>query len=84
MPERIGRVTHFFARVGAGIVALEQGELRVGDTVHFRGQTTDFYQRIDHMEIDHQPVEHAGPGQEVGIQVSQRVRENDEVFRVTR
>jgi putative protease len=84
VPERVGLVTHYFAHANAAIVALDEGSVRVGDTLHFRGHTTDFYQRVERVEIDHQPVEHAGPGQEVGIQVSQRVRENDVVFRVTR
>ena len=61
---------------------VEDAILRTGDTLHFRGHTTDFYQRIDHIELDHQSVESAAPGQEVGVQVSQRVREHDEVYRV--
>ena len=84
VPEQVGRVTHWFGRVSAGIVAVEQGELRIGDTVHFRGHTTDFYQRIERMEFDHRQIDRAGPGQEVGLQLSQRVREGDQVFRVAR
>ena len=52
--------------------------------VHFRGHTTDFYQRIDHMEVDHKAVPSARTGQVIGLQVSQRVRENDAVTKVTR
>jgi putative protease len=83
VPELVGRVTHYFAHANAGVIAIEQGALRVGDTVHFRGHTTDFYQRVERLELDHQPVEHAGAGQEVGIQVTQRVREHDAVYRVS-
>ena len=63
----------------AGVVALEADELRVGDTVHFRGHTTDYYQRVDRIEIDHQPVDVARVGQVVGVHVAQRVREGDGV-----
>ena len=77
-------MTHFFGHVNAGIVKIAEGELRVGDTVHFRGHTTDFYQRVDRIEIDHQAVESAAAGQEAGIQVAQRVREGDKVLRVSR
>jgi len=83
-PEEIGEVTHFFGHVNAGIVSLTGGELHVGDTVHFRGHTTDFYQRVDRIEIDHAEVEIARPGQQAGIQVAQRVREGDKVLRVSR
>jgi putative protease len=79
----VGIVTHYYPHVDAGIIALEAGEVRVGDTLHFRGHTTDFYQRVDRIELDHQPVESARAGQEVGVHVSQRVREHDEVFLVS-
>ncbi len=32
------------------------------------------------MQVDHQDVEKAGPGDLVGIRVSERVRDNDLVF----
>jgi putative protease len=83
-PTRIGSVTHYFAHVNAAIVAVQTGDVRVGDTLHFRGHTTDFYQRIDRIELDHRSVPLATAGQEVGVQVSQRVREGDEVIRVSR
>jgi translation elongation factor EF-Tu-like GTPase len=84
VPELVGRITHYFPHVNAGVIELERGELRVGDTVHIRGHTTDFYQRLEHMEVDHRPIELARPGQSVGIQVAQRVREHDQVFRVSK
>jgi translation elongation factor EF-1alpha len=76
-------VTHYFGRVGAGVIAMESGELRIGDTIHVRGHTTDFYQRVNRIEIDHAPVEVARPGQSVGVEITQRVREHDEVFKVS-
>ena len=75
-------VTHYFGHVNVAIVKVESGEIRVLDTLHFRGHTTDFYQRIAHMELDHQRIDVARVGQEVGVQISQRVREHDRVYRV--
>jgi hypothetical protein len=83
VPTRIGVVTHYFGRVGVGVIALDSGELRVGDTIHVRGHTTDFYQRVNRIEIDHAAVEIARPGQSVGVAITQRVREHDEVFKVS-
>ena len=83
MEEEIGRVTHYFSRIGVAAIDIKQGELRVGDTIHIKGHTTDFYQKIDSMQIEHQPVEKAGPGQSVGIKVSEQVRENDIVYKVS-
>ena len=83
VPARIGVVTHYFGRVGVGVIALDSGELRAGDTIHVRGHTTDFYQRVNRIEMDHASVETARPGQSVGVEITQRVREHDEVFKVS-
>jgi len=83
-PQLIGRITHYYTHVNAGVLQIEEGEIAVGDTVHIRGHTTDFYQRLEHLEIDHIPVQRARVGQEVAFTVSQRVREHDQVYRVSR
>ncbi len=46
------------------------------------GATTDFTEEVDSMEVDNQPVDEAKPGDLIGIQVKERVRENDRVLRV--
>src|SRR5262245_11397620 len=83
-PHRIGVVTHYYEHAGACVVSLDAGDLRVGDTIHVRGHTTDFYQRVDRMERDHVAIASARVGEEVGVQVSQRVRSHDAVYRLAR
>jgi len=83
MPEEeIGRVEGYFAHVGVAAIQLS-GTLRVGDTVHIRGHTTDLLQMVESMEIDRQPVSEAGAGADVGIRVKERVRGGDHVYRIT-
>ncbi len=79
---RIGEVTHFFDKIGVAVLALTD-TLRVGDTVHILGHSTDFHQKITSLQIEHQAVEEAGPGQDVATKVSQRVRPRDAVFKIT-
>ena len=81
-PHRIGVVTHYYEHAGACVVSLDAGPLRVGDTIHIRGHTTDFYQRVDRLERDRVAIDSARTGEEVGVQVSQRVRAHDAVFRL--
>ena len=83
MPQRIGSMTHYYPHVDAGVIEIDAGELRVGDTIHVRGHTTDYYQRVDRIEVDHRAVEVARPGQSVGVHVTQRVREGDAVWKVS-
>lgn len=81
--ERIGVVTHFYGEPSVAIVKLETGSLRVGDTIHFRGHTTDFSQRVDSLQVEHAPVEAVGPNDDFGVRVDQHVREHDVVYKVT-
>ncbi len=83
MPEQlVGTVVHFFKGPSVAIVRLSEGELAVGDRVRFRGHTTDFTEQITSMEVNHQKVEHARAGEEVAIQVADRTRQHDQVFKV--
>jgi putative protease len=56
--------------------------LEVGDVIHIKGHTTDFEQKIESMQIEHQQVTKATKGQVVGIKVKDYVRENDLVYKV--
>ncbi|MBN2459936.1 translation elongation factor-like protein [Candidatus Woesearchaeota archaeon] len=54
--------------------------LKVGDTIHVKGATSDFTQKIDSMQIEHEQVQEAGAGQSIGMKVSEPVRQHDAVF----
>jgi translation elongation factor EF-1alpha len=78
--EAIGTVTHYFGHLSVAAVDLSD-PVRVGDRIHIQGHTTDLAQTVDSMEVDHQPVEEAGPGDDVALKVSDHVREHDRIFR---
>ena len=80
--ERIGVVTHYYGHVSVAILRLESGTLRVGDVIHIRGQTTDFSQRVESLEVDHAPVTEAGPNDEFGLKVAEHAREHDVVYKL--
>lgn len=80
--ERIGTVTHFYNRICVAVLELER-DLHLGDTIHFLGRHTDFKQQVQSMEIEHQPITEASPGQEVAVKVDRRVRRGDRLYLVT-
>ena len=80
--ERVGVVTHYFGHLSVAAIRIETGSLRVGDSIHILGHTSDFRQRVDSMQIEHQPVTEAGKRQEIGIKVTEHARENDDVYKV--
>ncbi|MBN1862077.1 MAG: translation elongation factor-like protein [Dehalococcoidales bacterium] len=83
MPEvAIGKVNDFFARpVVAGIELT--APVKVGDTIHITGHTTDLTLTVSSMQIDNASVEQAKAGDNIGIKVTDRVRRGDTVYKVT-
>ncbi|MBA7475748.1 hypothetical protein ES707_11121 [subsurface metagenome] len=83
MPEEVvGNVSDFFAHpVVAGIELT--GTLKVGDTIHIKGHTSDMEFTVNSMQIDNANVNEAKAGDSVGIKVSERVRRGDVVYKVT-
>ncbi len=80
--KKIGVITHYFGKIGVAGLKITEGDLRVGDTIHIKGHTSDFTQRVDSMQIEHESVEVAQPGQKVGLRVIEHAREHDDVFKV--
>ncbi len=80
--ERVGVVTHYFTHLAVAVVQIESGTLRVGDTIHIKGHTSDFRQRVGSMQIEHASVPEARAGQSFGLKVSEHAREHDAVYKV--
>jgi len=81
MEIEIGKVTHFFNGISVAVIELID-KIAVGDTIHIKGATTDFVQKVESMEINHKKVEEAGYGDSIGLKVKERVREGDRVYKV--
>ena len=83
MEEEIGRITHYFSKIDVGVLEITKGPVQVGETIHIKGHTTDYYQKIQSMQVEHASVESAEEGMQVGLKVESSVREGDVVFKVT-
>lgn len=79
----IGKVTHFFGKISVAAIEITSGELNVGDTIHIKGHTSDFLQPVDSMQVEHEDVESAKPGDSVGLKVQEHARIGDAVYKVT-
>lgn len=77
----IGKVTHYFSKIGVVIVELSD-ILKEGDTIRIVGGTTDFNQTVESMEVDHQKVEEAKVGESVGLRVDQKAKEGYSVYKI--
>lgn len=81
--EFIGVVTHYYGHLSVAAIRIESGTLRVGDTIRILGHTSDFRQRVESMQIEHESVTEAGKRQEIGVKVTEHAREHDDVYKVT-
>lgn len=81
MEEKIGKVTHYYDKIGVAAIAIEHGKLHKGDRLHFVGHTTDAEAVVSSIELEHQSIDEAEEGQNVGIKVDEHVREHDDVYR---
>jgi translation elongation factor EF-1alpha len=80
---KIGTVTHYYNHLHVAGVILTDGELHKGDRIHIKGHTSDFEQTVGSMEMDHQPIEVAKPGDDIGLSVVEHAREHDTVYMVS-
>jgi putative protease len=80
---KVGEVVKFFAKPSVAAIVITEAGLKVGDTIHIKGHTTDFTQKVESMQIDNAAVDEATVGDDVGIKVDDRVRPGDVAYRVT-
>jgi len=56
--------------------------LKVGDTIHVKGHSTDLTVTVGSMQIHNAQVQEANAGDGVGIKITDRVRKGDIVYKV--
>lgn len=78
---QVGKVTHYFTKIGVAVVEVTDGSIKVGDELHIKGHTTDFRQKVASMQIEHDKVQVAEPGQSIGMKVDEPVRAHDMVYK---
>lgn len=78
----IGKVTHYFPKVAAAVVEVTHNQLKVGDKILIKGHTTHIEQNVESMQVNHLSVPIAKRGDEIGLQVYDRAREHDLVYRL--
>ncbi len=77
---QIGEVSNYFEHVGVAAIKLNAG-LKVGDKIRIKGGENDFEQDVGSMQIQHEKVEKAKKGDEIGIKIKEKVRKGYKVFK---
>jgi putative protease len=80
---KIGVVTHYYSHLSVAVVSVTDRPLQVGDRIHVKGHTSDSYQTVESIQVEHESRPRAEVGQAVGLRVTDHAREHDVVYRVT-
>ena len=78
---QVGKVTHYFTKIGVAVIEVTDGSIKVGDELHIKGHTSDFRQKVSSMQIEQDKIEMAESGQSIGMKVSEPVRQHDIVYK---
>lgn len=79
---KIGKVTHYFDKIGVAIVELD-ANLSVGDKIKFvRGGEDIFEQTVGSIQIEHEKKDSAKKGDVIGLKSDQEVKEGAEVYKI--
>lgn len=71
----IGKVVHYYDRIGVAILEL-QSPLKVGDSVTLkRGEIEMLTQKITSMQIEHTQIQKAKKGDVIGVKVTKEIPE---------
>lgn len=79
--KEIGKITHYYGHISVGIIALSD-TLKLGETIHIKGRSSDFTQGVDSMQIEHANVSEAKSADVIGIKFVQKVHPHDKVYKV--
>lgn len=81
MEKEIGKVTHFYDKIGVLVVKLTD-KIAVGDRIKVKRGDEEFEETIESMQIEHENIDKAKKGDEIAIKVSGKTKEGAVVYRV--
>ena len=80
----VGEVLHFFDKIGVAALKVS-GEFKIGDkiSVESKDGTIVCKQTVMSMQVNHNPVNVANPGDDVAIKLEKKVHQGDKVYKIT-
>jgi len=78
---KVGEITHYYDKIGVAVVKV-LAPIKVGDRIKISGHDKEFEQEIASMQIEHQNIQEAKKGDDVGMKIDQPVKDGDEVFKI--
>lgn len=80
MDKPIGKVVHFYDKLGVAIIDLSTGTLKVGQEVKFKHGDEEVSQKIESLQVDHKDVDEVKKGDSFGVKVDKPTKVGTEVY----
>lgn len=78
---KVGRVAHYYDKLGIAIVELD-APIAVGDSIKFvKGRDELFTQVVKSIQVEHEKRESAGKGSVVGLATKEPVEEGADIYK---
>ena len=78
---KVGVIVHYYDKIGVAVVKVS-APIKVGDHIKISGHDKEFEQEVASMQVEHQNINQAKKGDDVGMKVDQPVKDGDEVYKV--
>lgn len=82
MSKPIGKVVHFYDKLGVAIIDLSSGGLKVGQEVKFKHGEEEFTQKVESLQVEHESVDSVKKGDSFGVKVDKPTKPGTEVYLV--
>lgn len=82
MDKAIGKVVHYYDKLGVAIIDLDKGGLKVGDEVKFKRGEEEFSQKVVSLQVEHESVDQVKKGDSFGLKVDKPTKPGTEVYLV--
>ena len=82
MDKPIGKVVHYYDKLGVAIIDLDKGGLKVGMEVKFKKGDEEFTQKIESLQTEHESVDSVKKGDSFGVKVDKPTKVGTQVFLV--
>lgn len=80
---KVGKITHYFDKIGVAVMQMTDGGVKSGDMIRIGEFGTGVEQKVESMQVDHQQVNTANKGDEVGLKVDSPVKPGTIVYKVS-
>jgi hypothetical protein len=76
-----GTVINYYSKTGVASIKVKDS-LEVGNSVHIKGHTTNFDQKVESLQVRHKQVVRVSRDEIAGLKVNDYVRKHDCIYRM--